>query len=456
MFGRAAWVAALFVLAAVGIAILVMWRTSDLLVSQVVTSLEHEAHAAVLEYQRHGLAHVSETVARKSSVKGPSLYYLENAASAYLAGNLKTIPDTLRGTNKGGVFRYSAIGPTGSSIERSGVALRQKLGADGVLLVGRDIEDVGAFSSWLRWFLFAAFGALTLAAIAAGYAISRAFLNRLAAVNVTAQSIMQGDLNERVPLSGRHDELDDVSRNLNHMLDRINQLMLGLREVSDNIAHDLKTPLNRLRNRAEGALRDPRGGDAYREGLERTIEEADGLIRTFNALLLIARLEAGSIEETAVTFDLAEILDDVSELYQPVAEEHGLTIETFAPNPVQIHANKQLIVQALANLIDNAIKYGRKAVAGEKAPLRVTAKVFVEDELAVMEVGDHGPGISLQDRDRVLKRFVRLEQSRTQPGTGLGLSLVAAVARMHRGTVELDDNNPGLRVTLKFPHQSDR
>jgi len=454
MFGRAAWVAGLFVLAALAIALLVMWRTSDLLVKQVVTTLEQEAQAAVLEYRRHGLAHVSETVTRKSSVTGPGLYHLESAARAHLAGNLKSIPVELRAAKKGGVFRYSSVGPLGDAVERSGVALRQNLGTDGVLYIGRDIEDVGAFSNWLRWFLLAAFSALTLAAIAAGYAMSRAFLNRLSTVNTAAQSIMQGDLSERIPLSGQHDELDDVSRNLNQMLDRINQLMLGLREVSDNIAHDLKTPLNRLRNRAEGALRDPRGGEAYREGLERTIEEADGLIRTFNALLLIARLEAGSIEETAVTFDLAEILDDVSELYQPVAEEHGLTIKTSAPNPVLIHANKQLIMQALANLIDNAIKYGRKSVHEGGGAQHVTARVSVQDELASIEVGDHGPGINPKDRDRVLKRFVRLEESRTQPGTGLGLSLVAAVARMHRGTVELADNNPGLRVTLKLPHQS--
>ncbi len=454
MFGRAAWVAALFVLASVAIALLVMWRTSDLLVKQVVSSLEHEAQATMLEYRRHGLARVTETVARKSAVKGPGLYHLENAARGRLAGNLKDVPDELRAGKKGGVFRYANVRSSASTSERSGVALRQNLGPDGVLFLGRDIEDVGAFSSWLRRFLLAAFGALTLGAIGVGYGISRAFLSRMATVNTTAQSIMQGDLTERIPISGQHDELDDLSRNLNQMLDRINQLMFGLREVSDNIAHDLKTPLNRLRNRAEGALRDPRGGEAYREGLERTIEEADGLIRTFNALLLIARLEAGSIEETAVTFDLAEILDDVGELYQPVAEENGLTIETSAPEPVPLHANKQLIVQALANLIDNAIKYGRKSVADSQKTQRVTAQVRVEDDLALIEVGDHGPGISPEDRERVLNRFVRLEQSRTQPGTGLGLSLVAAVARMHGGTVELDDNKPGLRVTLRLPQKS--
>lgn len=451
MFGRAAWVAALFVLAALAIALFVLWRTSDLLVQRVVTALEHETQEMVVEYRRHGLERVGETIAQKSAVKGLGLYHLERTDGRRIAGNLKMVPEALRFSKQGGVFRYNRKGKAAGGEDRSGVALRQNLGTDGILFVGRDIADVSAFSSWLRWFLLAAFGALTAAALVAGYAISRAVLSRLAAVNTTAQSIMQGDLTERIALTGRQDELDDLSQNLNQMLDRINQLMFGLREVSDNIAHDLKTPLNRLRNRAEGALRDPRGGEAYREGLERTIEEADGLIRTFNALLLIARLEAGSIEETAVTFDLVEILDDVGELYQPVAEESGLTIATSAPAPVRLHANKQLIVQALANLIDNAIKYGQKCKASEDASQMVTARVRVEDQLAVIEVGDHGPGISPEDRERVLNRFVRLEQSRTQPGTGLGLSLVAAVVRMHKGTIELDDNQPGLRVTLRLP-----
>ena len=453
-FGLAAWVAALFVLAALAIAILLMVRTSDLLVKQVVASLEHEARAAAVEYQSQGLAHVVDTITRKSSVAGPDLFYLEKADGSRLAGNFAVLPADLKAQRRGGVFQYRRPDRVSSNNSRSGVALQQALGSEAVLYVGRDIEDIGAFSNWLRWFLLGTFAALTLAAVAAGFAISRSFLGRLSTINETATSIMQGDLTERVPLTGQHDELDDLSRNLNKMLDRIGQLMMGLREVSDNIAHDLKTPLNRLRNRAEGALRDPRGGEAYREGLEHTIEEADGLIRTFNALLLIARLEAGSIEKTAVTFDLGEVLDDVSELYQPVAEENALAIETTITKPVQIHANKQLIVQAVANLIDNAIKYGRKAVSGGSNSGLVTVEVLSQSGEALIRVADQGPGISPADRERVLNRFVRLEQSRTQPGTGLGLSLVAAVARMHGGAVELDDNNPGLRVTLRLPQKA--
>lgn len=453
VFGLAAWVAALFVLAAIALATLLMWRASSVLVNQVVASLEHEAQALQLEYQRHGLQRVQETMARKSEVSGPGLFYLETRDGRQIAGNLASIPDALRaGDDRGGVFRYQPRSQRGMSApERSGVGLKVAFGAQARAIVGRDIEDIEGYSGWLRWILLAGFCALAIAAIATGYALSRALLGRLANINQTTDAIIDGDLRERVTLSGNDDEIDGVAGNINRMLDRIDQLMHGMREVSDNIAHDLKTPLNRLRNRAEGALRDPRGGPAHREGLERIIDEADALIRTFNALLLIARLESRSLEESAATFDVTQILDDVRELYEPVAEEYGLEIKTSAPSPVLVHANQQLIVQATANLIDNAIKYGRKRANGSDAHGALTVDVSQSGSDVVIRVGDRGPGIPAEDRARVLDRFVRLERSRTEPGTGLGLSLVAAVARMHGGTVELSDNAPGLAVTLRIP-----
>jgi signal transduction histidine kinase len=260
---------------------------------------------------------------------------------------------------------------------------------------------------------------------------------------------MAGDLTQRVPLAGSNDELDGLAQNLNMMLDRIEHLMSGLREVSDNIAHDLKTPLSRLRNRAEATLRDGGDCDAYRAGLERIIEEADELIKTFNAMLLVARLEAGALEGSTEVFDLGGLVRDVAEFYEPVSEEQGLELTVDVGDGPEIVANRHLVSQAVANLIDNAIKYGRPDAPGGAGVINVSLRPQNNDVEIV--VADRGPGISADDRERALKRFVRLEASRTKPGTGLGLSLVSAVARLHHGTVRLEDNAPGLRAVLVLP-----
>ncbi len=285
-----------------------------------------------------------------------------------------------------------------------------------------------------------------------GFFVSRRVLKRIDAMTETAQTIMAGDLAGRLPVAGTGDELDRLADNLNAMLERIEGLMRGLKEVSDNIAHDLKTPLTRLRNRCEQALRSARGEPEYRAVLESTIGESDELIRTFDALLMIARAESGQARDNMLEFDAAAIARDVSELYEPLADEKGLALKVEAPAAAPVRGNRELVSQALANLIDNAIKYAApESIKVNGVPAEIVVKAGTDADRITLTVADHGPGIAAVDRGRVVERFVRLEQSRSLPGLGLGLSLASAVARLHGGELKLEDNEPGLRSIIALP-----
>ncbi len=284
-----------------------------------------------------------------------------------------------------------------------------------------------------------------------GTVMSRNLLRRVEQVNRTSERVMAGNLSDRVPLHGTRDEFDQLAANLNRMLDQIERLMTAMREVTDDVAHDLRTPLSRLRARLERALvpsgSDPSGADpsgcaSHGEAIRAAIEEADRLLATFNALLRIAELESGARLDQTTPVDLSEVARSAAELYEPVAEEQGFALSVVAEPGVRISGDWHLLSQALANLLDNALKY---AGGG-----RIELRVFHKDGQAILEVADHGPGIPEADRQSVLDRFVRLEPSRTTPGNGLGLSLVRAIARRHDGSVTLEDNRPGLRVRLQF------
>lgn len=452
-FRIAATTVALFLVAAAGIAAVLVWQTNRVLTAQVLATLNAEAEGFRALAGPGNLERLRDAVAARSRPEGPGLYYLTDSSGNKLAGNLNRLPPELAEDGRGGVFRYLASA-NGQEAERTGVAIPLQTADGAHLIVGRDIEEPRAFANHVKLIFLLSFGLVSLLGLAVGLAISRFVLKRIDTINQTSRSIMDGHLAQRVPVTGSGDEIDGLATNLNAMLDRIEGLMNGLREVSDNIAHDLKTPINRLRNAAEAALRDPRGGEGYKEGLEHTIERADELIKTFNALLLVARLEAGAVEENSETFDLGALVGDVAELYEPAAEEAGFRIVAECDPGPRLSANRQLIGQALANLIDNAIKYSARAdapLSAAHAPPSIEIGVRTAGDRVEISVGDHGPGISEQNRERVLKRFVRLEESRTRPGTGLGLSLVAAVARLHRGGIRLEDNGPGLRVVLWLP-----
>jgi signal transduction histidine kinase len=442
---------AVFVTVAALITAALFWQTNVILTRQALESLSAEAEVLrSLASSGDANAFAREITERGRLGRG-SLYMLIGPDGRRIAGNLTRWPPEVSAPT-GGVFGY--VGDDGpANSERLAVGIPVALADGRLLLVGRDVQDQLDFLSRVRDTFLVALALLALLGFGAAIAASRLVLRRVERITTASETIMAGDLSRRIKVTGVGDELDDLARNLNTMFERIEQLMSGLREVSDNIAHDLKTPLNRLRNRAEAALRDARSVEDYRAGLEGAIEAADELIKTFNALLLIAKLEAGAVEESFETFDLSALVHDIAELYEPLAQEQGLELRLGAVAQTKVKANKPLIGQAIANLIDNAIKYGR--VPGPKEQARAGGAIAIGLTQTAREaeviVTDHGPGIPAEDRERVLKRFVRLEASRTRPGTGLGLSLVVAVARLHRGGVTLEDNHPGLKARFWLP-----
>ncbi|HRK71012.1 MAG TPA: HAMP domain-containing sensor histidine kinase [Micropepsaceae bacterium] len=418
--------------------------TSSFMAAQTDETLNAEITGLEEQYRQRGLPGLRQIIIERSSRSESSLYLLANADLSRIAGNLSIWPaDAEREPN--GYMNFTYDRQVADGIEKRLARARQfRLPGNFYLLVGRDVVDRRGVEDLITDALLWA-GALTLAlGLLGGFVISRNMMSRIEAINRTSRDIMEGDLSRRVELTGIGDEFDELASNLNDMLDQISRLMAGMREVSDNIAHDLRTPLNRLRSRLEVTLMKPQGDQEYREALEQAISDADGLISTFNALLLITRAESGVLRENFAPTDLSAIVRDMSELYEPVAEAKNIAFRAISGPPVTCHGDRSLISQALGNMIDNAIKY---------TPSGGAVSVWVQREAgtATLKVRDNGPGIPEADRARVLQRFVRLEASRHTPGSGLGLSLVAAVAQLHEGELQLDDAGPGLIASLRLP-----
>ncbi len=312
------------------------------------------------------------------------------------------------------------------------------------LIVGRGVEQAEDLFE-LAEFMAEGLGMAVLLALVISVTLGHTILRRMDTISKTAGEIMAGDLSRRVPISKRNDEFDALAGRLNAMLDRVQQLIKGLREVTDNVAHDLRSPLTRLRNRLEITLLEQRSEGEYRDALNSGIEDAESLIKTFNALLSIAQTEAGTHRTQWGVVDLDQIAFDLVDLYKPLAEEKQQVFE-FKPNGnLTIVGSRHLIAQAMGNLLENAIKY---------TPERGSVRLQIHSSQSATEVivSDTGPGIPASERERVLERYVRLESSRHTPGNGLGLSLVKAVAKLHNAELTLTDNNPGLIVTIRFPY----
>jgi signal transduction histidine kinase len=406
------------------------------------TELATKADAASLiqEYTAQGIAGLIDAVEDRVAPDraGDGLYLLEDDEGAPLAANVQTWP-TAEPDARGWVS-FTVDRDDGPHQAR-GLTYALKDGSR--LLVGRDLHARLDFQGLMIDALYYALALTVVLGVGGGLLISRRMLNRLDAINRAAERIRTGDLSHRIGSGGSNDEFDRLSDTLNAMLEEIRRLMNGMRTVTDNIAHDLRSPLTRMRGRLEMLLREPADSEAQREAIERTIADADQLLATFTALLSIADAQSGSSRATMAPLDLDALAADIVDLYGPAAEEHGIAMQ-HDPGEGTVMGSRQLLFQALVNLVDNAIK---------NTPVGGMIRVAVERQAGgiYFVVADSGSGIPERDRDRVLEPFIRLDSSRSTPGSGLGLALVAAIARLHGARVELGDNKPGLMVSLVFP-----
>ncbi|WP_274629659.1 sensor histidine kinase [Arvimicrobium flavum] len=449
--------------------VLVFYMTSlsaRMLAAQTMDTINEEVADLGRSYQRGGLPLLVRTIERRARQPGANLYLIADANGRILSGNVENIQPGVLETNGWTEipFRYQRYGegaereaipdntfPAPRVDQRAShdaMALVLRLPNQMIILVGRDLGEPQRFRAVVRQSLMIALGMMGLGGLLIWFLVGRRALKHIDKVSEASRRIMGGDLSGRLPVTGAGDEFDRLSENLNAMLARIASLNEGLRQVSDNIAHDLKTPLTRLRNRAEAALASKAEPDEYRAALEQTITESDQLIKTFNAILMISRLEAGYSAEQTTSVDLSVAVRDVIELYEPAAEEMGVKLEAAVAEGLVIEGNRELLAQALSNIVDNALKYA--SGNGRQAHVKVALARDADD--IRLTVTDDGPGIpDAVDRNRVTERFVRLEKSRSQPGSGLGLSLTKAVMKYHGGRLDLLPADPGLSVVMSFP-----
>jgi len=429
----------------------VVWHSNRLIEQQISEAVDSEAAIFNEEYRASGIRGLAELMDRRARQPGSLLYLLTTPNGQPLAGNVAALPAGILEKPAARETFYARLGEGDNGAARAYV--RSDVLPGGFrLLIGRDLAERGRVTAVLTRAILGGVAIVVLLGLTGGILVSQRVLVRIDDMTANGRVIMAGDLSGRLPVTGSGDEFDRLAISTNAMLDRIGVLMTELREVSDNVAHDLKTPLTRLRNHAEEALRATQTEQGYRTALERVIEEADSLIGVFNAMLMIARAESGAVHQSMEKLDAEELVRDVAELYEPVAEDNGVVLDVETVPGLTIHGNRELLGQALANLVDNALKHGLSAPGpdGGRGTITLTARAG-GPFYTRLTVADRGAGIPEADRARALERFVRLEPSRSQPGSGLGLSLAEAIVRQHGGILRLEDNAPGLRVEMDLP-----
>ncbi|MEM7566441.1 MAG: ATP-binding protein [Pseudomonadota bacterium] len=433
---------AFFLLFGIGAIAYLTWQAEELLREQLQETVEADTAGLIDQYESGGIRGLTNALQRRSLQPDANLYLVTNFAGQPLAGNVRNVPGYVLAEERWVDTAYGSLN-AGGAFDKTALIKVSILPSEFRLLVGRDLkqtEEVRRIIWRSSIWTMLGFGSLWLMV---SLFVSRRVLQRVDAMAATSRTIMEGDMTERLPVAGTNDELDNLAISLNAMLHRIDQLMRGLKDVSDNIAHDLKTPITRLRNRAEDTLRTAKTPDEFRAALGQLTDEVDGIIRVFNALLLIARAEAGNLEQAFDSIDVAETARDVAELYEPSASDAGLDVVVEGARTARLRANRELIGQGAANLVENAIKY-----AGPSAT-RIVVSVVIAPDAVELVVSDDGRGIPDTSRDKAMERFERLGQA--DQGAGLGLSLVQAIAHLHGGELVLSDNAPGLRAALRIP-----
>jgi signal transduction histidine kinase len=428
---------ALFALSVGAVSAFIYSSTLGYLDEQTNAIIEAEINGLAEQYERSSLRGLADVIDERvqRDTERRSFYLLADAIGRPVAGNVTYWPAGLEDTRNQWVdfVQRGSDTPVRAKLLRVGPGFR--------LLVGRDIRE---FTEIRRVLRSASFYGITLTltlALVGGVLLAMSAQRRLAELNRTTRQIMAGDLSRRAPLTGSNDEHDELAENINAMLDQIENLLAGMRHVGDSVAHDLRGPITRLRNRLETVAESPA---PQREDLADCVAQLDQVLATFNALLRIARVESGAYRSAFTTVDLTPIVRDVCELYQAAAEDRGVKFVCEVPATVEIFGDRELLAQVLTNLIDNALKY-------TPASGSVRVELARDKDTARIRVADSGPGIPSGDRSRVLQRFTRLDQARSQPGNGLGLALVNAVTLQHHGRLTLGDNEPGLIVTVELP-----
>jgi signal transduction histidine kinase len=443
-FRFAALFAVLFLAAILGFALMLWWGTAGTLSRQLDDVIRADAIGLQEAWRGGGTSAVKEAIGERLAVDidDHAIYLLMDGTGQRVAGNLDRWPPAAEAPGS-----WSA-----DKVRRDGVVVPARmyhlpLPGGQRLLVGRDAADREKLRSLLSEALLWSFAVAVAFALAGAAALRRALTDRLRAASATAGAIAAGDLSRRVPLSAQRDEFDQLGESMNAMLDRIDQLMAGIKGVSDSIAHDLRTPIARARMRLENALLSAPDEESLRAAMETTVADLDGISRVFQALLRIAEAEAGARRAAFASFDLSAVLADAAEVYGALAEERGQHLVTQWPEKMEMVGDRHMVLQAIANLLDNAVKF-----TPEGGTIRLSASVPGRGKREI-SVSDEGPGLAAEDRARAGERFFRADPSRAMPGSGLGLSLVKAVAVLHGGELSLGDaragaERPGLEARL--------